>query len=328
MRWWLTLGLALAMPGCVVVVGSPLGFLARDRAPLEEVVLEGEGRDKVLVIDVSGVITDLPSHRALGLVEEDSTLARVEAELAKAADDDRVKAVVVYVRSPGGGVTASDDLYRQLRRFKDEERVPVVAALGGVAASGGYYLACAADRIVAHPTTVTGSIGVIMVNLNLDGLLDKLGVQDATVQAGRYKNLMSPLAPPDPAGRAIVQGIVDHLHGRFRDVVREGRGLDGARLDAVSDGRIFDAEQALALGLVDAIGDLEAAIDAAKRLATLDRARIVRYRRGGEGADTLHARWQGPPSSTSVPLGLLLALAGGSETGPRFLYLWDPALGR
>ncbi|HWP64774.1 MAG TPA: signal peptide peptidase SppA [Candidatus Limnocylindria bacterium] len=310
----------LAGSGCVLVVSSPLGLLSRDRPPLEEVVVDGEGKDKVLLIDVAGMITDTPSRRALGLVEEDSTLARIEAELAAAKEDDRIRAVVVYVRSPGGGVTASDDVYRAVRRFKDERKVPVVAALGGVAASGGYYVACAADRIVAHPTAVTGSIGVIMVNLNLDGLLGKIGVRDATVKAGRYKNLMSPLKPLDPEDHAIVQRIVDSLHAHFKDVVRDARGLDDARLAAVSDGRVFDAPTAHALGLVDEVGDLHAAIDAAKKAAGIEEAKVIRYRRAGESADTLHARWQGGPDVQALDIeGELLRAAG-----PRFLYLWDP----
>jgi len=306
--------------GCVLVVGSPLGLFSRDRAPLEEVVVDGEGRDKILVIDVSGVITDMPTHRALGLVEEDSTLARLEAELAAAKEDDRVRGIVVYVRSPGGGVTASDDVYRALRRFKDERKVPIVAALGGVAASGGYYVACAADRIVAHPTAVTGSIGVIMMNLNVDGLLGKIGVRDATVKAGAYKDLMSPLKPPNPEDRAIVQGIVDAMHARFKDVVGQARHLDGARLAAVSDGRVFDAETARTLGLVDEIGDLRAAIEVNKRAAGLEEAKVIRYRRAGESADTLHARWHGGPDALGFSPELELLRAA----GPRFLYLWDP----
>jgi protease-4 len=316
------LACCVAGSGCVVVVGSPLGLFGRGRAPLEEVVVDGEGRDKILVVDVAGVITDMPTHRALGLVEEDSTLGRVEAELARAKDDDRVRGVVVYVRSPGGGVTASDDLFRALGHFKDEQKIPLVAALGGVAASGGYYAACAADRIVAHPTTVTGSIGVIMMNLNVDGLLGKIGVRDATVKAGRYKDLMSPLRPPNPEDRAIVQGIVDSMHARFKDVVRESRHLDGPRLAAVSDGRVFDAETARSLGLVDEIGDLRAAIETAKHAAGIERARVVRYRLSGESADTLHARWQGGPDALAFSAELELLRAA----GPRFLYLWDPVL--
>ena len=310
----------LAGSGCVFVVGSPLSLLGRDRAPLEEVVVDGEGRDKVLVIDVSGMITDMPSRRAFGLVEEDSTLARIEAELDAAKDDHHIRAVVVYIRSPGGGVTASDDVYRALRRFKEKQALPMVAALGGVAASGGYYVACAADRIVAHPTTVTGSIGVIMMNLNVEGLMHKIGVEDATVKAGRYKNLMSPLKKPDPADREIVQRIVDSMHAHFKDVVRESRHLDDAQLTKVSDGRVFDAEQARSLGLVDEIGDLRAAIDAGKKAANVSKAKVIRYRRGGESTDTLHARWSGEPDAQAFSMERELLRAA----GPRFLYMWDP----
>src|SRR5512143_3013217 len=123
-RLAVVLACSLVGSGCVFVVGSPLGLFNRERAPLEEVVVDGEGRDKILVIDLSGVITDTPSHRALGFVEEDSTLARIESELDAAKDDHRIKGVVVYIRSPGGGVTASDDVYRALRRYKDENKVP------------------------------------------------------------------------------------------------------------------------------------------------------------------------------------------------------------
>jgi protease-4 len=315
--------LLAACPGCVIVVGSPLGLFGRDRAPLEEVEIDGEGRDKILVVDVSGVITEQPTSRAFGLVEEDSTVSRMEAELDKAADDERVRAVVVHVRSPGGGVTASDDLHRELVRFRDERKVPIVAALGGVAASGGYYLACAADRIVAHPTTVTGSIGVILLNLNVGGLLEKIGVRDATVKAGRYKDILSPLRPERPGERRIVQQVVNRLHDRFKDVVRDGRKLEGRRLTAVTDGRIFDAESALAAGLVDEIGDLDAAIAAAKKAAGLERARVVRYRRPGESADTLHARWQGPVDRQPWASEIELL----RNAGPRFMYLWAPELG-
>jgi len=313
----------MAWSGCVLVVGSPLGFMGRDRAPLEEVKIEGEGRDKILLVDVSGIITDMPTQRAFGLVEEDSTVSRVEAELTKAAEDDAVRGVVVHVRSPGGGVTASDDLYRQLKRFRDEEQVPVIAALGGVAASGGYYLACAADRIVAHPTTVTGSIGVIMTSLEIDGLLGKIGVRDATVKAGRLKDAGSPLRRATPEERAILQALVDGMHRRFKDVVRTGRSLDDSRLAEVSDGRVFDADAALRLGLVDEVGDLRAAVEVAKKRAGLERATLVRYRRAGEAADTLHARWQGPADAMPWVSELSLLRAA----GPKFMYLWAPTIG-
>src|SRR5437773_486548 len=260
------LALALGTSGCFVSLGN-LGLLRGER-PLQETRLEGEGRAKVLLVDVSNVITDLPTRHAFGLIEEESTVARVHAELKKAADDERVKAIVVRVNSPGGGVTASDDVYGEIVRFKKERKVPVVAALGDVAASGGYYVACAADQIVAHPTTVTGSIGVILAGLNLEGLLAKVGVRNQTFKAGEHKDLLSPLRAATPEERRIVQSILDGLHARFVSVVRESRPrLDVSWLADLTDGRIFDAQQAIQAGLIDQIGDLHAAIDAAKAAA-------------------------------------------------------------
>ena len=314
---------ALALQGCVVVVGSPLGLMGGGRSDLEAVTVDGDGRDKILLLDVSGVISDRPERRAFGLVEAESLVARVEAELQKAADESRLRALVVHVRSPGGGVTASDDVYRAIRRFAEEEEVPVVAALGGIATSGGYYVACAADHIVAHPTSVTGSIGVIMVNLNLTGLLEKLGVQDATVKAGRHKDMLSPLRPLDPSERAIAEGVLATLRERFLEVVRERRrGLDSETLAAVTDGRILDANTAVETGLADEVGDLHGAMDVARRLADTPEARVIRYRRRGEAAETIHAA---RIARTERSLGTWSGLAEHLETaGPRFLYLWAP----
>src|SRR5437899_4171963 len=269
--------LALGTSGAFVSLGN-LAALGGER-PRRETTLEGEGRAKVLLVDVSNVITDLPTRHAFGLIEEESTVARVHAELKKAADDERVKAIVVRVNSPGGGVTASDDVYGEIVRFKKEQKVPVVAALGDMAASGGYYVACAADQIAAHPTTVTGSIGVILTGLNLEGLLAKVGVRNQTFKAGEHKDLLSPFRGATPEERRIVQSILDNLHARFVSVVRESRPhLDVSRLAELTDGRILDAPQALAAGLIDQIGDLHVALEAAKAAAGVDQARVVAYR--------------------------------------------------
>src|SRR6185295_18674790 len=242
------------------------------RQPLEETTVGGEGRDKVLLVDLSGVINDTPTKRAFGLVEEESTLARIEEELERAADDSRIKAVVLRINSPGGGVTASDQIYGDVIRFKKERRVPVVAALGDLAASGGYYVACSADRIVAHPTSVTGSIGVIMMNFNLEGLLGKVGVRNQTFKAGEHKDILSPFRSATPEERRIVQSILDSLHARFITVVRESRPrIDGGRIGELTDGRIFDAAQARDAGLVDEVADLHGAIELAKRAAGVEK---------------------------------------------------------
>lgn len=316
------------LAGCVVVVGSPLGLMSRGLPELEEVRVEGEGKAKVLLVDVGGVISDMPARRAFGLVEEESMVARVEAELRRAAEDDRVKGLLLHVRSPGGAVAASDDLFQAVRRFAKDREVPVVAALGGVAASGGYYVACAGDVIVAHPAAITGSIGVIMVNLNLSGLLEKIGVQDATVTSGAHKDMLSPFKTPDPAERKIAEQVLGTLYERFLAVVRERRpSIDEATLRAVADGRIVDAQRAVALGLADRIGDLHDAVEVARGLVGDDDARVVRYRRRGEPIESLHALG-GAAAGGSTPDALAQAAGLALEAaGPRFLYLWLPTTG-
>ena len=315
---------ALWASGCFVSLGNPLGLLRGER-PLEEATVEGEGRAKVLLVDVSNLITDAPTKRAFGLVEEEGTVARIEAELKKAADDRRIKAVVLRINSPGGGVTASDQIYSDLVRFKRERDLPVVAALGDLAASGGYYVACAADRIVAHSTTVTGSIGVILMNLNVEGLLGKVGVRNETFKAGEHKDLLSPFRGATPEERRIVQSILDDLHARFIAVVRESRPrLDATRLAELTDGRICGASQALAAGLVDEIGDLRQAIAAAKAAANLETARIVMYHRPDEPRENIYSGARGLPTQVNLLPVDLGALAG---SGPRFMYLWAPGLG-
>ena len=315
--------LAPLASGCFLSLGG-VGFLDRDER-IEETTVEGEGRDKVLLVDVSEVITDTPSRRAFGLVEEPSTLARVQSELKRAAEDDRIRALVLRINSPGGGATASDQIYSEIVRFKRERNVPVIAALGDLAASGGYYVACAGDRIVAHPTTVTGSIGVILMNLNLEGLLGKVGVRNETYKAGSHKDLLSPFRGATPEERKIVQAILDTMHARFISVVRESRpGLDAARVPQLTDGRIFDAPQAVAAGLVDEIGDLRHAIGLAERAAGIEKARVVMYHRMSEARDNIYSSAGGLPAQVNimpVDLGML------AERGPRFMYLWAPGLG-
>jgi protease IV len=313
----------LGVPGCFVSLG-PDGLTGR-QSELQETKVGGEGRAKILLLKVAEVISDEPSRHAFGLIEEESTVARVRAELEKAEDDDRVKAVVLRIDSPGGGVTASDEIWSDLVRFKKKRGIPIVASFGDVAASGGYYIACAADRIVAHPTTMTGSIGVIMLNFNVEGLLGKIGVRNETFKAGEHKDLLSPFRGATPEERRIVQKILDTLHTRFVTVVREGRPrLDPNRIGELTDGRIFDANQALEAGLVDEIGDLDAAIDAAKAAAKVEKARVVTYHRADQTPENIYSAARQVPVQVNVlpvDLGTLV------RPGPRFMYLWAPGLG-
>ncbi len=322
MRRVVWLALLLVAPGCFISLGAP--FLAGRERPLDEKTIEGEGRAKVLMIDVSEVITDTPTKRAFGLVEEESTLERIQSELKKADDDSRVKAIVLRINSPGGGATASDAIYEEIVRFKREHGIPVVAALGDLAASGGYYVACAADRIVARPTTVTGSIGVILMNLNVEGLLGKIGVRNQTFKAGEHKDILSPFRAPTPDERRIVQTILDSLHARFIAVVRESRPkIDAARIGELTDGRIFDATQARDAGLVDDVADLHAAIELAKQAAGVEKARVVRYYREGETPENIYSKAAALPAQVNV---LPVDLGAFAATGPRFMYLWAPGI--
>lgn len=313
----------LALTGCVMVV-DPSGVLRRGH-DLKEHTLEGEGRDKIVLVDITGLISDRPSRQAFGLTQQPSVLARVDGALRRARKDDRVRAVVLRVDSPGGTVAASDELYARIRAFRADTGVPVVAALGGVAASGAYYAACAADVIVAQPATVTGSIGVILVSVNFAGLMEKLGVQDATYTAGANKALVSPLRTATPAQRAIVQTVLDGMHARFRQVVVESRpGVRDADLPTVTDGRILGAQDALAAGLVDRVGRLHDALALARELAGVKAARVVQYAPPGGTRDGVYAHLEVSAGPGAAALAEAAAAFTAVEAVP--MYLWAPGL--
>ena len=320
----LALPVSLVLSGCVYVSGGINPF-SQQRGGLQETVVEGEGRDKVVLLDISEVITDVEEEGTLGFSTEESTVARVQEMLDVAADDGHVRAVVLRINSPGGGVTASDAIFHALLRFKADTRTPVIASLQDLATSGAYYVALAADRIVASPTTVTGSIGVILLGLNVEGLMTKIGVSDQTVKSGVNKDLLSPFRRPTEEERRIVQGVIDDLYHRFVTLVRQRRkDVPAADLPWVTDGRIFTASQALELGLVDDVGYLDDAIEDAKAAARIETARVVMYHRADEYRENLYSgRWgAGPGGRTAGGMELTLRLP--RMAGPRFMYLWAP----
>jgi protease-4 len=305
---------ALTLAGCSVV---SIDLTPRVR-PLEESTVEGSASDKVLLVDLSGVLAEEP---LLTLETRPSVplLARVREELEKAEEDARVRAVVLRINSPGGTVTASDILYHEITRFKERRKIPVVACILDVGASGGYYVALAADRIVVHPTTVTGSIGVLMLTVNASGLLEKIGVSASYVTSGEFKDMGSPFRSLRPEERAIFQSLIDQLYGRFVQLVVRSRKLDEARVRAIADGRVHTATEAVGLGLVDRIGYLEDAIAMARTAAGLTEARVVTYHRPRQFRATIYSSAETPP-----PAAGLSDLARLVFAGPRFLYLWWP----
>src|SRR2546425_3499925 len=250
--------LALGIAGCSVI---SVDLTPRIR-PLEETTVEGRGDAKILLIDISGVLSDEALSPVLTLGASPPRvplLVRLREELKKAAEDRKVRALVVRVNSPGGTVTASDIVFRELDMFKRNTRVPVVAVMMDIAASGGYYVALAADTIVAHPTTVTGSIGVIMISLNAEGLMQKVGLAATAIKSAEHKDMGSPFRALTSQERAIFQSVIDDLQRQFVAKVVERRKIPATAAAALADGRIYTAQQALGHQLVDRLGYVEEA---------------------------------------------------------------------
>ncbi|MHC4127964.1 MAG: signal peptide peptidase SppA [Planctomycetota bacterium] len=290
----------------------------------ETEVLRDEGAKrsdpKIVLIDVTGLIVD--AQRPGLLRRGENPVARFTEALHKAADDHRVRSVVVRINSPGGGVTACDVLYRELLRFKEKTGRPVVILMGDVAASGGYYLACAGDEIIAHPTSITGSIGVIIQTFNFSEGMRKIGIRADAITSGPNKAMGSPFEPMPPEHRALLQGLVDEFYDGFIEVVTERRPqLSSADLEWIEDGRVITGRRAVEVGAVDRLGDLQVAFDAAKAKAGVARARLVKYHRPLEYVGSAYGT--GPATGTQVNL-LQLNLAGLDLDQPGFYYLWDP----
>ena len=206
--------------------------------------------DKVGVVTVQGVITES---------------REVVTQLNEYAKDDAIRAVVLRINSPGGGVAASEEIYGAVRELKKKK--PVVASMGSIAASGGYLIACPASRIVANSGTITGSISAIMQFANVEGLLKKIGVQSAVIKSGKYKDLGSPARAMTAEEKIILQELIDDIYDYLLDVIAQDRKIKKEELRKIADGRIFTGRQAKKLGLVDELGDMEFALNLAGKLA-------------------------------------------------------------
>ncbi len=266
--------LLFALFGCTpaqVVVDLTPG----DQALQQTTVIEDGswlGSDRVALIDVSGFIINAQKPRLVGYGENPVSLLHEQLEYA--ARDKHVKAVVLRMNTPGGTVTASDAMYREVRRFRTRTGKPVVALLMDVTTSGGYYVACASDRIVTYPTAVTGSIGVIIQTFSVKPALSRWGVQTEAITSGPNKEAGSPLSKLTEEHRAILQGLVDDFYKRFVNVVRHRRpNIPAEHFDEVTDGRVMSGEQAVRMGLADRTGDIYNAFAEAKAMAQIKRCR-------------------------------------------------------
>jgi len=308
-----------AASGCHYAVNLNL---APQPQPLSEVVISGKGENRVLLIPVDGLISSIPGKGMWGRGSP-SMLAYITEQLDAARKDKRIKAVVLKIDSPGGVVSSCDAIHEELTRYKRDMKIPIVAQQMSMATSGGYYLSTVADMILAQPTTVTGSIGVIMLKLNAQGLLSKIGVADDSVFSGESKDILSVFKQMNPAERTLLQGILDTMHKKFIEVTLQARKQvkDPA---TTFDGRVFIGQQAVERNLVDKLAYLPDAFEEAKKLAGLTEATIIRlvpskttpYNAYTAGGDS------GPPQAASGIGAMPMEGFFMGDTGPQFLYLW------
>jgi protease-4 len=308
----------LVLAGCG---GLHVHLFSNDQDPLKEYVLQGRGRDKVLVIPVTGILSDI---RRPGLFHQTpSAVEAVASRLKRAEKDSRVRAVVLKINTPGGSITASDILYHAISDYKARTKAVVVAVFMDLATSGGYYMALPADWIMAHPTTVTGSVGAILMTPRVTGLMEKLGIGVEAVKSGRNKDMGSPFRTPTPEETQMLQDLTSRLGARFADLVAKRRHLTPEALNTVKTARIFLAQDALNLHLIDSIGYMDDALKRAKALADISAdAQVVVYRREQRPDDTVYSTPESRAAGASlIDLGPLDPL-GQLETG--FYYLWVP----
>jgi protease-4 len=271
-------------------------------------------------VDVDGIIVNSSETGLFGTGE--NPVSVYMEKLQKAARDKDVKAVVLRINSPGGTVGGSDLMYHEIREFRKHTKKPVVACILDVGASGGYYLACGCEGIVASPACVTGSIGTIMQTVSFAGTMKILGIRAEAIKSGELKDMGSPFKDLEPKEREVLKGLIMHFYENFLDVVQKGRpNISRQRLEQLADGRVYTAQQAKEVGLIDRIGYLPDAIRWAKELAGVTKIKVVIYHRPVgykpnfyASAETLRDK----PSLINIDLPRWLR-----SEGPQFLYLWQ-----
>ncbi|MFS0636660.1 signal peptide peptidase SppA [Mesobacillus foraminis] len=286
---WVAIGIAAVLFGISVAVNA-LSSLAFTKAEstftdvfgmseeqvMEEIIEEGNEFKKIAVLDVEGTIQDTGSPSAF--FESPGYNHRTFMErLDYAKEDKNVRAIVLRVNSPGGGVVESAEIHDKIKEIQAETKKPVYVSMGSMAASGGYYISAPADKIFASPETLTGSLGVIMQSVNYAGLAEKYGVDFVTIKSGPYKDIMSPSREMTEEEREILQSMIDNSYEGFVKVISEGRGIAADEVEKIADGRIYDGRQAKELNLIDGFGHFEDVIDALKKDHKLNGAQVVSY---------------------------------------------------
>ncbi|MGC8743805.1 MAG: signal peptide peptidase SppA [Verrucomicrobiia bacterium] len=299
--WILLIIGALFIGGCGIFLSSCVGYLSTGEPVLssepkfvETVIEDNSASDKILVITVNGIIYDAPVDGVGTTLNE-----MISKQLKKAATDKKVKAVILKIDSPGGEVLAADEIYKAIEKFQEESKKPVIASMGSIAASGGYYIAAPCRWIVANELTITGSIGVILSTWNYRGLMNKVGLKPEVFKSGKFKDMLSGQRDIENMSsderkiyneeRLMVQNLIDETFEHFKSVVKKGRGNanelnkdDGRKLvknwTDYADGRILSGKQAYELGFVDELGNFEVAVNRAKKLSGITGdANLIQY---------------------------------------------------
>ena len=286
----------------------------------EIVVEEGSAVEKILLIDIDGPISNRPKKTLVGFRSDTGMVDRIREILKKAEKDKNIKGILLRVNSPGGTVTSSDIIYHEIKSFKERFKVKVYVSVIDVAASGGYYVALAGDRIMVHPTSLVGSIGVLALKLNLESLMDKVGVEWEVVKSSKKKDFMSPFRPLTKEERVLFQETIDRYYDRFVDLVVLNRdGLDVKEVRALADGRVYNARQALNNHLVDSIGYLKDLVELAKKELDQPDLKVVTYSRPREYKSNYYSSMGSTPKISLINLDLGFDW---NQISPQFLFLW------
>jgi protease IV len=309
--------LALAVGAVVLVLAVGASGPSAPMAAYQEEYVSGEGAEKVAVVPVVGTIAS--ADNSVPGTQPPVTPEGLGDALRQAEEDPAVRAVVLEVNSPGGGVTASDEMHQSILDFKESSGKPVVVSMQDTAASGGYYISTAADRIIANETTLTGSLGVIFSLTDFSELADEYGVQQEVIKSGEFKDMGSSFRDLTPEEREILQSIVDESYDEFVSVIVEGRKLPEERVREIADGRIYSGEQARELDLVDGFGGLDEAAEISRDLAGVDEATVVRYVQPETFTDALLAGF-----APEKPDALQIAEEAGLTLEPKPYYLYLP----
>jgi protease-4 len=247
--------------------------------------------------------------------------AKIREILEKAEEDEEIKALILRINSPGGTVTASDIIFHELKEFKKRKKIKIYAIIMDLAASGGYYVAMAADKIIAHPTSITGSIGVIALKPTIGGLLDKIGIGVDVVKSVDKKDFMAPWRPFTKEERRLFQETIDGFHQRFIEIIADNRpGLTLDEVKIIADGRVYDSKKSLENRLVDKIGYFDNALTTIQDDLEVKSIKVVTYFRPGSYKNNIYSALN---RSTKISL-FNFNLIPTVDSNPVFLYLWAP----